>query len=177
MALPRISDQIRDFASYFASIITAESTSPYDWVARTGDYSIFSFLSLLSAHVSNQSKSINVRYEMLMRRVYRRLEASPFEMVAGNQLFGVTISIYLTFLNSFIISERALNRHLESLGFRRVRVRMQCIVRFEGCMRSHPHSSLSHFAVCFTASPAHGCLRTADGAIQETPKIVFSSPR
>ncbi len=47
MGRPKASDISRNVASLFASIVTVPSNIPNDWVARTGDHSIFNVLSHL----------------------------------------------------------------------------------------------------------------------------------
>ncbi len=47
MGRPKASDISRNVASLFANIVTVPSNIPNDWVARTGDHSIFNVLSHL----------------------------------------------------------------------------------------------------------------------------------
>ncbi len=51
MGRPRASDTIRDFAATFAAKVTTPSASQYDWIARTGQYSMFSLLTKLAPKV------------------------------------------------------------------------------------------------------------------------------
>ena len=51
MGRPKASERTLDFAALFAHTVTTKSHRPYDWVARTGEYSIFSLMSLLAPKV------------------------------------------------------------------------------------------------------------------------------
>ena len=51
MGRPRASNAVRDFAALFAKSVTVPSSARYDWVARTGETSIFVLLSRLSPKV------------------------------------------------------------------------------------------------------------------------------
>ncbi len=44
MGRPKASDVSRNIASLFANVVTVPSSVPNDWVARTGDHSIFNVL-------------------------------------------------------------------------------------------------------------------------------------
>jgi hypothetical protein len=45
MGRPRAASSVSEFAAALASLVTARSSYRYDWVARKGQYSIFSFFS------------------------------------------------------------------------------------------------------------------------------------
>ncbi len=51
MGRPKASERIREFAATFANTVTAISTRPYDWVARTGEFSVFTLLMRLAPNV------------------------------------------------------------------------------------------------------------------------------
>jgi hypothetical protein len=51
MGRPRASNAVRDIAALFAKSVTVPSSARYDWVARTGETSIFVLLSRLSPKV------------------------------------------------------------------------------------------------------------------------------
>ena len=48
MGRPKASAQMLAFAAHFADAVTAKSHRPFDCVARTGKYSIFSLLARLA---------------------------------------------------------------------------------------------------------------------------------
>ena len=54
MGRPTASDVSRTVASLFANVVTVPSNIPNDWVARTGDHSIFNVLSHLIPKVNVQ---------------------------------------------------------------------------------------------------------------------------
>jgi hypothetical protein len=53
MGRPRASSDVREFAAMFANTVTAYSPSRYDWVARTGRYSLFALMTRLAPKVLN----------------------------------------------------------------------------------------------------------------------------
>ena len=48
MGRPKATPLIRDFAVTFANVVTVPSSSPCDWVAKNGCYSIFNLLSTVA---------------------------------------------------------------------------------------------------------------------------------
>ncbi len=48
MGRPKASQSIRDFAITFANVVTISSSSPCDWVAKNGCYSIYQLLAVLA---------------------------------------------------------------------------------------------------------------------------------
>ena len=55
MGRPKASDVSRTVASLFANVVTVPSNVPNDWVARTGDHSIFNVLSHLIPKVMSSN--------------------------------------------------------------------------------------------------------------------------
>jgi hypothetical protein len=66
MGRPRASNAVRDFAALFAHTVTAQSTSRYDWVARTGMHSIYVLLSQLAPKVCK----IEMYLYMIFKYIY-----------------------------------------------------------------------------------------------------------
>ena len=60
MGRPKASHQNRDFAIAFADLVTIDSPGLYDWVARTGEYSIFTLLSRVAPNVSHGMGTMQV---------------------------------------------------------------------------------------------------------------------
>ena len=56
MGRPRATSSNRDFALTFSNCVTAASTSPFDWVARKGQHSIFEVLRNLAPKVRKMKK-------------------------------------------------------------------------------------------------------------------------
>ena len=62
MGRPRASNAVRDFAALFAKSVTVPSSARYDWVARTGETSIFVLLSRLSPKVLSTFSMFEIRF-------------------------------------------------------------------------------------------------------------------
>ena len=60
MGRPKASQRILDFAALFTDAVTTKSHRPYDWVARTGKYSIFSLLARLAPKASDLHSNFHI---------------------------------------------------------------------------------------------------------------------
>ena len=145
MGRPRASQQIRDFAALFADVVTANSSCPYDWVARTGDYSIFSLLARLATNVwelirdncwnahSYPKTDIFYRHSVFLitfdfcqaTRNYTAIKSNRYSYSPQREF------ILINDMRRFGIAEKEMNKFLESRGFSRVRVRTKYIVGYE----------------------------------------------
>ncbi len=138
MGRPKASERIRDFAATFANTVTANSTRPYDWVARTGEFSMFTLLMRLAPNVRAliEIHGLNSYLDqMWCSPVNSDIERTKTKQViffcCQQPVIKCVASVALfDHINSrWGIAEKELNKYLETIGFRRVRIRMKCIVR------------------------------------------------
>jgi hypothetical protein len=112
----------------FANAVTARSTHQYDWVARTGRLSIFNLMHAIAPSVRRV-------------RCYRRSDLDSDRIVNRRCTLveeeGTidSIGVKITHLDSNLFDSEsmcraAFNRFLEKSGFARLRVRVQCIVKW-----------------------------------------------
>jgi hypothetical protein len=152
MGRPKASERIRDFAATFANTVTANSTRPYDWVARTGEFSMFTLLMRLAPNVRSQIK-ILIRYSNLDQICCLPVNSAVGRTKTKQVLCHLRLPVIICAANAVLpdhiicrwgIAEKELNKYLETIGFRRVRIRMKCIVRFVfSCFCRLPRSSIT----------------------------------
>ena len=58
MGRPKPSDQVQDFAAAFACAVTTPSESSSDYVARSGEFSLYALLDRLAPKVHALSQSV-----------------------------------------------------------------------------------------------------------------------
>jgi hypothetical protein len=142
MGRPRASDTIRDFAAMFTATVSVPSNCQYDWIARTGKHGVFSLLMKLAPKVRVEDDDLHQVIEsfhlVLSSNLSRLAESSATRTSTGSHVSQSLLHNADPYLwlhhprNRRGISEPELNKHLESLGFRRTRVRLRCIVRYVG---------------------------------------------
>ena len=135
MERPRAANDLCEFASAFALLVTSHSSYHYDWVARKGRNSIFSlFCQVAQEKVSNCWQRRSDWYQnYLMPGNTKGRHACVDSIQWASLRFSIQQKIILdVVLNKTwrSISEAKFNSLLEKVGLRRVRVRMQCTQRY-----------------------------------------------
>ena len=131
MGRPRAAHSTCDFVVSLADWVTVFSDHPYDWVARKGRYAIFELLRNLAPMVQKLLFYCVLSFR-LNSRVYIEQSTRSRENTKSARLLAEDLprSAQSDLIRRGGITEAQLNKNLEMKGFRRVRVRMNCIVRY-----------------------------------------------
>ncbi len=147
MGRPKASNTVRDFALSFANVVTVPSSHHYDVVSRIGKHSIFSLLCTLAPKVHKfQGMIFQENLDSMSqsnRFVLQMVRNSGMQRVRNRRALRIDFAVRnretLRFTTEYFcilwfcrqgISNAEMNKLLEKFGFRRVRIRLQSIVRY-----------------------------------------------
>ena len=125
------------FLEAFSNVVTIHSVGQYDWLARTGSYSIYALLSKIVPEVRTglmienepaRQSAINLdlhRQGLLLTEGSSHVRYTPRRGVPHLE----RAADHHVCLGSNWVSEKIFNRFLETIGFQRIRVRTKSVVR------------------------------------------------